>query len=37
MVTIRDTIALNNAYPSPNSTSYNNKTKSEEETILGEP
>jgi hypothetical protein len=37
MVTAGDTIALNNAYPGPNSTSYNNKTESEEETMLGEP
>jgi hypothetical protein len=34
MVTIKDTTALNNAYSSPNSTSYNNKIKSKEETIL---
>jgi hypothetical protein len=37
MVTTRDTIALNNAYPGPNSTSHNNKTESKEETMLGEP
>jgi hypothetical protein len=37
MVTTRDTTALNNAYPSPNNTNYNNKTESEEETILREP
>ena len=37
MVTIRDTIALNNAYPSLNNISYNNKIESEEEIILREP
>jgi hypothetical protein len=37
MVTTRDTIALNNAYPGPDSTSHNDETKSEEETMLGEP
>jgi hypothetical protein len=37
MVTTRDTVALDNAYPGPNSTSYNNKTESEEETMPGEP
>jgi hypothetical protein len=37
MVTARDTAALNNAYPGPNSTSHNNKTESEEETMPGEP
>jgi hypothetical protein len=37
MVTTRDTTALNNAYLSSNSISYNNKIESEEETMLGEP
>ena len=37
IVTIKDTTALNNAYSSPNNTSYNNKIKSEEEIILREP
>jgi hypothetical protein len=37
IVTARDTIALNNAYPGPNSTSHNNETESEEEIMPGEP
>jgi hypothetical protein len=37
IVTTRDTVALNNAYPGPNSTSHNNKTESKEETMPGEP
>ena len=37
IVTTRDTAALNNAYPGPNSTSHNNKIESEEETMPGEP
>ena len=37
IITVKDTIALNNAYSSLNNTSYNNKTESEEEIILREP
>lgn len=37
MVTTRDTTALNNAYPGPNNTSYNNEIESKEETMPGEP
>jgi hypothetical protein len=37
MVIAGDTVALNNAYPSPNSTSYDDEIESEEETMLGEP
>jgi hypothetical protein len=37
IVIVKDTIAFNNAYPSPNNISYNNKIKSEEEIILREP
>jgi hypothetical protein len=37
IITTGDTAALNNAYPGPDNTSYNNKTESEEETMPGEP
>ena len=37
MVTAGDTVALDDAYPGPDSTSHNDEIESEEETMLGEP